>query len=183
MYEDDVFNGYGVVIALKNEDSFLKIKDHPAYQTDSLSHQFFSWMEESDPGMVDQYKSAIFKNTRAILNLVPAELKPDEGRKVCVCSFEDGVKTPFIDIMVDLKEEGEETEKMSELVLFIQKRFFEIFAEKGKLVYQRGSFGFAHPNITWIDPKMRINPGIDPSEVVLYQQFFQELAEEIRRIQ
>ncbi len=85
---------------------------------------------------------------------------------------EEGVLSSFIDIKmpgnknVDLKE-------------WAKGRFFELFTQAGKLVYQRGSFGFAHPNITVIEPVIRINPGLDNTEIVLYELFFKELADQL----
>lgn len=157
----------------KKWEKFNEIKTEGAFQTDPLSQQFFSWMTETESGLalIDQYKNQIFENTRTIIDSVPKELAPEPGKEVCVCSFDQGVKTPFIDIKIDLAD----LDKKDDLQAWARQRFTQIFLEKDKLVFMRGSFGFPHPNITWIDPKMRINPGIDPSEHSLYQQFFEEL--------
>jgi hypothetical protein len=163
----------------KKWDKFSIIKTEEAFKTDPLSEQFFSWITETGPELIDQYKALIFENTRKILNIVPEELAPVQGKEVCVCSFEEGVKTPFIDIKVDMAD----FEKNSDLQIWVRQRFTQIFLQEDKLVYMRGSFGFLHPNITWIEPKMRINPGIDPSEIRLYQQFFQELATKVKELQ
>lgn len=159
-------------------DEFNKIKTDEVFQTDELSQQFFSWMAETGPDIVDQYKKQIFDNTRNILEMVPDQLKPIEGREVCICNFEKGVKTPFIDIKINL-----EGQRKEELHRWAQHRFMQLFTSEDKLVYVRGSFGFPCPNITWIDPKMRINPGIDPSDNSLFKQFFEELAIKAKEIE
>ena len=98
----------------------------------------------------DEYKKLIFDNTRAILNLAPEELKPKEGRDICVCSFDADVETPFIDIRF-----GPEDEKEGHpLIPEAEKIFVELFTRHGKIAYRRGSFGFAHANITPIEPKI-----------------------------
>jgi hypothetical protein len=154
---------------------FNRLKTDEVFQTDRLSLQYFSWMTEAGPEMVDEYKKRIFDNTQAILREVPPSLMPEVGREVCVSTFEEGVLTPFIDIKIDLADEGDK----EDLRRWVQQRFMELFIAEGKLAYRRGSFGFAHPNITWIAPKMRINPGIDPTEIKIYQQFFRDLAAKV----
>lgn len=155
---------------------FQRIKTNEAYQTDPFSLQFFTWMAATGPELVDEYKTLIFENTQAILECVPESLRPTPEKRACVCTFDEGVKTPFIDIKISKKEgDSEQTRaKRTELHRWVQTRFMELFIEKDKLVYRRGSFGFPHPNLTWIDPKIRINPGIDPDDIPLYEQFFQE---------
>ena len=106
------------------------------------------------------------------------DYKPSPGKAVCVCTFEQDVKTPFIDIKIDLPEEQKD-----ELQGWVIEHFIHLFLLENRLVYRRGSFGFANPNITWIDPKMRINPGIDPSETRIYQQFFVDLEAKITEMQ
>ncbi len=160
-------------------NEFNKIKTEEAFRTDELSQQFFTWMAETGPEIIDQYKKQIFANARAILDMVPAKLQPGEGKEVCVCNFEEGVKTVLLDIKIDLADEVQK----DELRRWAQQRFMELFVENDKLVYRRGSFGFAHANITWIDPKMRINPGLNSEENKLYQQFFNELAAKVEEMQ
>lgn len=155
----------------KKWDEFSKIKTEQAFQTDPLSQQFFSWMAATGPEIVDQYKNQIFNNTREILKTVPEGLQPEEGREVCISTFDEGVKTPFIEITINLKDE----DKKQELQKWAQQHFMQLFTADHKLVYVRGSFGFPNPNITWIDPKMRINPGVDPDDIRLFQQYFEDL--------
>ena len=102
------------------------------------------------------------------MSLVPQSLLPAPNNPVSISTFADDVQTPFIEVLI----EGEEQENLR---LWVQQRFMQIFTNQEKLVYIRGSFGFPHPNITWIAPKMRINPGTDLSDIALYEQFFKEL--------
>lgn len=127
---------------------------------------------------IDKYKRLIFDNTRAILNMVPEGLKPAPDKDVCICDFDADVKTPFIDIKIHCAD----LDQREELRVWTQRRFVEIFTEENKLVYRRGSFGFLHPNITWIDPKMRINPGLDPDENALYLKFFAEFETKVTEL-
>lgn len=177
-------NYYGSLYYMVNNgddkwSEFNKIKTEEAFHTDKLSQQFFSWMAEAGSESVEQYKKQVFDNARTILDLVPTALQPEEGKEVCVCHFEEDVKTSFIDIKIDLADDLQK----DELRRWTQQRFMELFIAENKLVYQRGSFGFAHANITWIDPKMRINPGLNSEENKLYQQFFNELAAKVEEIQ
>lgn len=170
---DNYFGGPFYIInnGEKKWDSFNKIKSDPVFQTDELSQQYFSWITESGPELVDEYKKLIFDNTRDILDIVPPSLKAKPGRKVCVCNVDKDVKTPFIDIKLDASQFNDV------LILEVQNLFMSIFAQNEKLTYRRGSFGFAHPNITVFmnEKRIRINPGIDPTEKGLYQQFFKNL--------
>jgi hypothetical protein len=84
------------------------------------------------------------------------------------------VQTPFLEITIGGPNQDE-------LRQFVQQRFIERFSLEGKNVYVRGSFGFPHPNITWIEPKMRINPGIDSSEISLYKDFFNDLEAKVQK--
>ena len=156
-------------------DAFQNLKRDAAYQTDPLSRQYFTWMAFTGLGIIDGYKDLIFRNTRAVLNVIPESLLPGPGKKVCVSTFADDVKTPFIDIKI-----GDEND---ELRRWAQKRFFELYIDADKIVYRRGSFGFPHPNFTWISPKIRLNVGIDPSEILLYEQFFKELAAKVKEME
>ncbi len=158
---------------------FNRIKTDDAFHTDELSVQYFSWMAEAGFEIVEQYKQPIFDNTRSILDNVPQGLLPAPGKSVCISTFEEGVKTPFIDIKIDFPN----PETSFELQGWVREHFIELFLSENKLVYARGSFGFVHPNITWIDPKMRINPGIDPTDIPLYQRFFQDLEAKVSEIQ
>ena len=158
--------------------AFNKIKTDKAFQNDDLSSQFFSWMAESGLELVEQYKKLIFENTRKILDIVPEGLQSKDGRQMSISSFENGVTTPFIEISLNFKD----LDVQDELRIAIHKRFLELFIKEDKLVYVRGSFGFHHPNITWIDPKIRLNPGIDPSDLSLFQQLFKDLEVQAKKM-
>jgi hypothetical protein len=152
--------------------AFQALKTASTHHTDPLSLQFFTWITQTDPSLIDAYKNYIFTNTRSILSLVPSSLLPGQGKDISISTFAEDVKTPFFEILI----EGDD---QHELRRWVQQRFMEIFTKKDRLVFARGSFGFPHPNITWIEPKMRINPGIDASDIPLYEQFFKDLEEHL----
>jgi hypothetical protein len=154
-------------------EAFQALKTAPAHHTDPLSLQFFTWITQTDPSFVDAYKRHIFTNTRSILSLVPSSLLPGQGKDVSISTFAEDVKTPFLEILI----KGEDQHQLRR---WIQQRFIELFTKKDKLVFVRGSFGFPHPNITWIAPKMRINPGIDAADIPLFEQFFKDLEEHLK---
>lgn len=175
---DNYFGGLYYIVnnGDKKWDEFKKIKTNDVFHTDSLSQQYFTWLAESGLDHIDHYKKLIFDNAKKILELVPESLKPESNYDICVCSFDEDVITPFIDLKIELEDEA----LQDDLRKWVQERFMTIFTKSQKLVYRRGSFGFAHPNITWILPKMRINPGLDPDDIRLYGQFFNELAEKVK---
>lgn len=158
---------------------FNKIKTEAAFQTDEISQQFFAWMAKTGPEIMDQYKSQIFKNTEEILRQIPEGLKPSTEKDVCMATFEEGVKTPFIDVNIKFTSVA----KQEKLRRWAQKHFIKLFSDEDKLVYVRGSFGFPHPNFTWIEPKIRINPGVDPDELPLYKQFFEDFEKKAKEIE
>ncbi len=178
---DNYFGGLFYVINDGDEKwwEFSILKTHEVFQTDPLSLQFFNWMAETDFKLFDDYKRIIFDNTREILESIPTELAPESGKEVCICDFDVGVLSPFIDIKIALKDDVQNLE----FRMWVEKRFMELFISEDKLFYRRGSFGFPHANITWIEPKLRINPGLDPSENKIYAKFFAELAEKVRELE
>lgn len=168
---------YAVNNGDKKWADFNNIATEEVFHTDALSQQYFSWMAETGPQLAEEYKGHIFNNARAILDVVPPGLKPGVHDGVCVCTFENDVKTPFIDIKLKLPEP-----QNYEMRKWISNRFKELFINEGKFLYERGSFGFAHPNITWIDPKFRINPGIDADDIRIFAQFLQEFEAKVNEL-
>ena len=67
-------------------DEFNKLKTDQVFKTDQLSQQYFSWMVESGPRIVEQYKRQIFHNTRAILDVVPEGLQT-VSRESSLCMY------------------------------------------------------------------------------------------------
>jgi hypothetical protein len=149
------------------------LKRSKALKTDHLSEQFFALAAVSGPDIMDDYKRQIFDNANNILNHVPESLKPGifNGGGVSIATKDSDVHSPFIDIDVrfsnQIKKEAMET--------WIHTRFSELFIRAEKLTYERPGFGFAHPNFLFLKNKIRINPGLDPSENKLYHQFFKEM--------
>lgn len=188
-------NYYGSAFYIVNNGdekwaAFNKIKTDKVYQTDELSLQFFSWMAETGFQITDEYKGLIFENARKILQLVPEGLKPQAGRAISISGFDDGVLAPFFEVTFHTMSNGEEgldptspdyTKRklkleydQDDLRQKLQELLLKTFIDHDKLIFMRGSFGFHHPNLTWIDPKFRINPGLDPSDIPLYVEFFQK---------
>ena len=153
---------------------FESLFEEKVFQTDPLSRQYFTWLASTDLLLADQYKKLIFDNTREILDQVPPTLLPEKHGDISIGTFDKEVQTPFLEITIGGPNQDE-------LRQFVQQRFIERFSLEGKNVYVRGSFGFPHPNITWIEPKMRINPGIDSSEISLYKDFFNDLEAKVQK--
>jgi len=160
-------------------NSFRSIQTDEIYHTDKESQQFFTWMAEAGPDLIDEYKTKIFQNARAILDIVPDSLKPEEGKKVCVSTFESDVKTSFIEISIDFQDK----EKSSMLLDWTQARFIELMIKNDKLAYRRLSFGFPHPNIMQIENKLRISPGVDPDDIKVFRQFFHEFEAKLNELE
>jgi hypothetical protein len=154
-------------------EKFNSLETAKALKPDPLSEQFFALAAASGPGMMDDYKKQIFKNTQNILNHVPGGLKPGllNTCGVCIATKDPDVHSPFIDIKFSLSTEFKNDEMMD----WSKSRFTQMFLKENKLTYERASFGFAHPNISFIGNKLRINPGLDPSENKIYYQFFKEM--------
>lgn len=170
---------YTINNRMRKWDGFDKLKTASTFHTDPLSQQYFCWMAESGPENLDLYKMQIFENSQEILKMVPNALKPAPRRPVSISSFEKGVKTPFIELNINIKDPVER----DDFRRWAETRFMELFTSTETLVYRRGSFGFAHPNLTWIEPKMRINPGLDPNENILYKKFFKDVARKVKELE
>lgn len=165
-------NYYGAPFYIVNNGdkkwaNFDRIKTEKVYQTDELSEQFFCWMGETGFEWIEEYKKLLFENQRKIMELVPEGLKPKAGRAICISSFEQGVLAPFFEIAIDSTDKLQEGHRLK-----LHEFIVRLFMEEDKLIFERGSFGFHHPNLVWIDPKFRINPGLDPSEIPLYKELF-----------
>ncbi len=147
-------------------NAFNRLMTSPAHKTDPLSLQWFCLANKYASRSMDLYRAQIFKNTRAILDQVPAELLPGVDRQeIRVSTCDRAMDAPFIDIKVLGKKLGYARSKIEELLL-------EEFLNKGSMIYSRNSFGFYHPNYNIIgaafddgQPRnFRINPGLDPHE-------------------
>ncbi len=161
-------------------DRFNSFLSEEQFQTDDLSKQFFAWNFAAGSELVDGYKRLIFDMTQSILSFVPETLKPEGNPYVSVAQFDPDVLTSFIDIKVSPELPSH---VQTDLTSWIYSRFVELFLDQHRGVYgRRGSFGFTQANITPIEPKIRITPGIDAGERPLYLQFFKELEAKVKEL-
>jgi hypothetical protein len=126
--------------------------------------------------LIDEYKELLFDNTQKIMQVVPRGLKPKKGREISISTFDKGVHAPFFEITINMPEK-----KREPIRLQLHEAITRIFVENERLIFMRGSFGFQHPNLTWIEPKFRINPGLDPSDIPIYQEIFRRLVKAIKK--
>lgn len=181
----DNYFGAPYYVVSNNETRFNFLSQNKVFNTDQLSMQFFSWVGATDPHLPDLYKRQIFSNTRAILDIVPPALKPESQNKVFISSSNADNLSPFIEICPNFRNNDNSFDRIknSEFSGKLTDSFAYIFIKKRKLFYRRGSFGFAHPNITEIEPKIRINPGIDPNDITLFKAFFKKIESLIKQVQ
>lgn len=176
---DNYFGGTYYIInnGDKKWEKFNEIKTDKAFQIDELSHQFFCWMAISGLELIDEYKELLFDNTQKIMQVVPRRLKPKKGREISISTFDKGVHAPFFEITLNMPEI-----KREPIRLQLHEAITRIFVENERLIFMRGSFGFQHPNLTWIEPKFRINPGLDPNDIPIYQEIFYRLEKAVKRM-
>ncbi len=160
----------------KKWDNFNTLFDSETFKTDELTHQYFGLASSTGMELTDQYKSRIFKNTRAILDKVPLSLRPGMNKMVFIATSAANNLSPFIEFTPISDDQNENLD----LFLWIQEQTMDIFNSNKKLMYNRGSFGFAMPNMSAIgEEKIRINPGIDPSDSKLFEKLFRRIDKKI----
>lgn len=144
--------------------AFQQLLTKETYQTDSLTGQWFSLVNKYAPNS-DNYRKAIFQNTRNLLEKIPSQIKPERKGLIRVSTIEEGVDTCFLDI----KCYGEG----KALVHVLQDLLYKKFAKDGAMLYSRGGYGFYHPNIikflNGFDENvsyatLRVTLGIDPKD-------------------
>ena len=176
-------NYYGAPFcSIHNDDDkwkvFSSLWTSEAHRTDFYSLQWFCLSNKYASTEIDEYRRAIFENTRALLNKIPFKLLPGSNPsiKICTCSLD--VDSCFIDIKIS-------GENSVALLSRLKERLFQIFAEEDGKIHMRGGYGFYHPNVTFfIKPQemgctIRINPGLDEKENNLILRFLQEIAESL----
>lgn len=179
-------NYYGAPFYMVNNGAvqwkpFESLTTNPVHKTDSLSTQWFSLSSKYIPKSLEQYRQQIFENTRAILDKVPAKLKPDGGstRSLRVNTAAPDMKAAFIDIKVL----GPRHKLRSGVIL---GKFYEKMLSKGIKIQTRATFGLYHSNALIITvneikgcTSIRLHPGLNPEENAAFIEFLQELADEV----
>jgi hypothetical protein len=175
---DHVYGSPFYVIHNQTEvgQKFEKLTKQEAFQTDSLSHQWFCLMNQSI-SHPDEYRRAIFQNARALLDKVPDSLQHEKKGIIRVARAAPDVETCFIDI----KCFG----KMSEsIALELQQRLYDKFADHEAIVHTRAGYGSFHPNLVkfkqGLDDEpyttLRITLGIDPKDNEILAEFLLDAA-------
>lgn len=161
----------------KTWDPFKTLTQDEAFKTDDLSYQWFCLINEVAPKATDQYRQQIFQNARAILKNVPPILQPGQNPNIKVCQVDENMLPAFIDIKITTKDANP-----ADICEDIQEIFIKKFTENNVKIHSKASFGFFHPNFSAIPSpqgglrNLRINPGIDPSEVKLIIEVLEEVA-------
>ncbi|BBI18074.1 hypothetical protein [Neochlamydia sp. S13] len=164
-------------------DAFNSLTEDIAHKTDQLSLQWFSLAYKYTTEQMDSYRSAIFKNTREILDGVPPLLQPlgkESSQKIRISTADPEMECSFIDIKLIGK--GHALKSRAIMGLFYKKCL-----AKGIKVHSRASFGFYHPNCIIISVNaeegsstIRINPGLNPEENQVIAGFIKELVNDAR---
>lgn len=153
---------------------------HSLYRPDILSTQWFNLSLKYASDGLNDYRSLIFDNTKAILTQLPASLAFDSQKKqhFYINGAADTMKPPFIDLKVVAKSNSQESK-----CKVLKKRFFKMLENEDMEACTRGSFGFFHCNFSvfgHLDDNVRtvrINPGINPNENEKILKFLKETAE------
>ncbi len=157
----------------KQWEAFKALKTEEVFNTDPLSKQWFCLLNKYAPQQLDDYRALIFKNSREIINKIPAELK-DPNSPVIVSTVDSGMDPAFIDIKVLGKMDYRTIETI----------FYNKMMEAGRKVHSRGSFGFYHPNFNFIPDvnhvNIRINPGLDPKDNEIIVDILKEIVKELK---
>lgn len=158
--------------------AFDTLATNPLFKTDPLSMQWFSLANKYGFEDMEDYRGAIFQNTRAVLDRVPESLKPGNNPNVRVGTASKQMDASFIDVKCISKGGITATELSSRLV--------KKFHDHNQTIHGRSSFGFPHTNYTAIiDPTdgvartLRINVGLDPADIDLITEFLEELASDL----
>jgi len=157
---------------------FDDLLSRDSFKTDSLSQQWFCLINQCAPQATDAYRKQIFDNTRMILSQMPEVLKPGNNDEVRISTVAQGMDPCFIDI----KLTGKKIKSWD-----IEELLYPKFIEHQAKIHFRGSFGFYHANVNFINGpggkvNVRINPGLNPEEVQYIVDFLKELAEKVKSL-
>lgn len=141
-----------------------------AHKIDSLSLQWFNLTYKYAADSLEEYRKAIFHNTREILDTCSKKLFTDQSKpqRISISHVDDGIDPSYI----DLKIRGYNHAEMGRS---IQKQFYKYMLKQGIKVNRKASFGFYHANLMKASENncssIRINPGIDPKENAIIVKF------------
>jgi hypothetical protein len=185
-YNMGMDNYYGAPFYVVNNQAahwkaFNELGSRKSLEIDHLSRGWFCLCTKYASDSLEAYRQLVFKNTRHVLDRIPASLLPGaKGNQVVRVNkvFRD-MAACFIDLKVVAPAKAQE--KLSDEIYL---RFFRKMAAKKIMAYSRASFGFYHQNFAvfgHLDDKVRtvrLNPGINPEENEALVEFFEELSQE-----
>lgn len=162
----------------KHWQAFQELFTHEAYTCDDLSFQWFCLSYKYIRQDLDAYRQLIFENTRQILNQAPSVLLPGGNPNIKLAQVSSEMNPCFLDI----KCYGNDAIK---LLYGLEKRLFQLFTKRDVKIHARGGYGYFNPTVNLflngLDKRndyatLRINPGIDPTEIELIVKFLHEAA-------
>lgn len=181
-------NYYGAPFYLVNNggsqwNAYHRMINNPLLNTDLLSLQWFCLANKYTPEGLDNYKAALFQNTKAILESMPAELVPNGSHPIKVC----GVSPTADTCLIDIKCKGPKDEKKRRE---IEELFFQRLVAKNIRTHHRAGYGYFNVNINsytyGLDTNylstIRINPGINLSENQTIIDFLKEVLEPVQNL-
>lgn len=143
-------------------DKMNAIYSDPGFKSDPLSLQWFCISNKYASDQIEQYRGAIFNNSKKILSecqsLFTNKRHPQE---ISISSVDAKYDASFI----DLKIRGVGHSHKAKAFL---ENFYQTMSKHGYKVNRKASFGFFHTNTMWITEgncsSIRINPGLSAEE-------------------
>jgi hypothetical protein len=164
---------------------FDELFKNSIYQADTLSLQWFCLANKYASKSLDEYRAALFENTKEIMANVPEILRAGNNPEVKICTAADNVDSCFIHI----KPKDRSTPIVMNGTTYTIPDFFYIacaisdiilkkFTDNHARILKRDSFGFYHANINFISNKqIRLFPSINKEENTLIIEALVEIAE------
>ena len=144
---------------------FDRLFNSETYHTDDLTNQWFCLIHQYASYAVDAYKAQYFANARALVDMIPPDIRPGgkSANYVRASTFDSDADTTFIDLKFFRRfgTADQNFKKHREMEnLFINKAL-----KYGVRFETRGSFGFYYPN--WIEIPSRRTVVMFPYESIL----------------
>ena len=144
---------------------FQSLFEDACLQADPLSVNWFSLAYHHAAPFLDLYRRQIFDNTRTLLNKAPEGLLTNQAG-YRISRADEAAKLAFLDIKIFGPLHAFRGAAMVVLSFYIQ------CMEEGRLLFNRPSLGFYHPNCTMRfgddHSTIRLTLGLDPAEVDLF---------------